>query len=301
MRIIPVIFKFNVSAHFTQKIKNKNLNSWFIFCFTMKLSNILVVYTVPRSREELSALKAVKTALKENKINYRLAVREKLSKKLFPNKDLVIAVGGDGTFLIASQYISDKTLVFGVNSDPKCKEGFFMTAKKNDFKVKLRNIINNNYKIRKLHRIEAYIGNKKIPEPALNEFYVASEKPYHTARYYLTVRNKRERQKSSGILISTASGSYAWIKSAGGKKLPLQSDKFEYLIREPYYGRTAAKCALVNGILNKNEKLGIEFELGNGIIIADSIGKEYKFKSKQKVTIRLSNKPIHSVSFNSKA
>ena len=267
----------------------------------MKLSNILVVYTVPRSREGLSALKAVKTALKENKINYRLAVREKLSKKLFPNKDLVIAVGGDGTFLIASQYISDKTLVFGVNSDPKCKEGFFMTAKKNDFKVKLRNIINNNYKIRKLHRIEAYIGNKKIPEPALNEFYVASEKPYHTARYYLTVRNKRERQKSSGILISTASGSYAWIKSAGGKKLPLQSDKFEYLIREPYYGRTAAKCALVNGILNKNEKLGIEFELGNGIIIADSIGKEYKFKSKQKVTIRLSNKPIHSVSFNSKA
>ena len=98
-------------------------------------------------------------------------------------------------------------------------------------------------------------------------------------------------------MVSTAAGSYAWVKSAGGKVLPLESDKFEYLIREPYCGRTAAKCSLTNSFLNKNEKIVIEFEIGNGVIIADSIEKEYKFKAKQKVTIKLSKKPIYSIYF----
>ena len=106
-----------------------------------------------------------------------------------------------------------------------------------------------------------------------------------------------ERQKSSGVLVSTAAGSYAWIKSAGGKELPLYSDDFEYIIREPYCGRTAAKCRLFNDILKKDEKIVIEFELGNGIIIADSTATEHKFKSGEKVTIKLSKKPLHIISF----
>ena len=266
----------------------------------MKLKNILIVYTTPINREEKSTLSSIKKILKKHKVGYKLVIREKLNKKLFQNKDLILVIGGDGTFLMASHYIFDKTLLFGVNSNPLSKEGFFMSATNNDFEKKLVRILNNDCRIRNFHRLEGFIGNKKISELALNEFYVASEKPYHTARYYLTIRGKRERQKSSGVLISSASGSYAWIKSAGGKTLPLESDKLEYLIREPYCGRTAAKCTLVNGILNKNEKLEIEFEVGNGIIIADSTGKEHKFKAKQKVTIKISKIPLNVISFAKK-
>jgi len=262
----------------------------------MKLENILIVYTESRRLAEKRTLKLVQEVVKKNKIKYSIQIREKLNKNLFKGKDLVLVVGGDGTFLMAAHHVLDKIPLMGINSDPSCKEGFFMISDIQDFERKFDKVIKGKFKIKELHTLEAFIGKKKIPELALNEYYVASEKPYHTARYYLTIKGVRERQKSSGVLISTAAGSYAWVKSAGGKELPLESDKFEYLIREPYCGRTAAKCSLVNGILNRNEKLVIEFEMGNGIVIADSIANEFKFKSKQKVTIKISDKKIYVVS-----
>jgi len=132
----------------------------------------------------------------------------------------------------------------------------------------------------------------------LNEFYVASEKQHHTARYFLSIRGKKERQKSSGVLISTAAGSNAWIKSAGGKILSLNANKFEYLVREPYCGRVSAKCTLVKGILNKNEKIEVVFESKKGVLIADSLSKEHKFRAGQKVVIKMSKNTLYAVSFN---
>ncbi|MDP6138923.1 MAG: NAD(+)/NADH kinase [Candidatus Woesearchaeota archaeon] len=261
----------------------------------MKIKKILVVYTKLLSKEEESTLSLVKNTLKKYDVNYKISNRERLNKKLFQNKNLVIAVGGDGTFLRASHFIFDKTPIMGINSDPRYKEGFFMIAEKKDFKRKLKKILKGNYKIKKLRRLEAYMGNKKVPELALNEFYIASEKQHHTARYFLNIGGMKERQKSSGVLISTAAGSNAWVKSAGGKVLPLSSDKFEYLVREPYCGRVSAKCDLINNILDKNEKIEIEFEVGNGILIVDSLSKEYKFKARQKVTVKMSEKPLNSI------
>ncbi|MBI2523296.1 NAD(+)/NADH kinase [Candidatus Woesearchaeota archaeon] len=263
----------------------------------MKIKNTLVVYTKLKNLAEKQTLQVVEKTLKKYNVSYIISKRESLNKKLFQNKDFIIAVGGDGTFLRASHFIFDTTPILGVNSNPKSKEGFFMSAAKKDFDKKFNKIINNSFKIKKLNRLEAYLDNKKIPELALNEFYISSKKEYHTARYYLTIRGQRERQKSSGIIISTAAGSYAWMKSAGGKQLPLNSDKFEYIVREPYCGRISAKCGLVNGILDKDKKIIVEFELGDGMLIADSLSVEHTFKAKEKVTVRMSNKPLHSVSF----
>ena len=56
----------------------------------------------------------------------------------------------------------------------------------------------------------------------------------------------------------------------------------------------------MNGIWDKNEEVLIEFEVGNGVIIADSTGKEHKFDSNQKVTIKVSKKPLNVISFSGK-
>ena len=139
----------------------------------MKIKNILVVYTKPKNVMEKQTLQVVETTLKKYNINYTISKRERLNEKLFQNKELVIAVGGDGTFLRASHFIFDKTPILGVNSDPKCKEGFFMVATRKDFNRKFSKIANNEFKIKKLNRLEAYLNNKKIPELALNEFYIS--------------------------------------------------------------------------------------------------------------------------------
>ena len=264
----------------------------------MKLSNVLVVYTKPKTSAEKQTLEVVQNTLKKHEINFSISEREKLNRKLFRNKDLVIAVGGDGTFLRASHFIPNKMPILGVNSDPKSKEGFFMASNKKNFNEIIKKISKNYYKIRKLHRLEAYINSKKIPELALNEFYISSAKEYHTARYYLTLRGKRERQKSSGIIISTAAGSYAWMKSAGGVQLPLESDKFEYIVREPYCGKISAKCELTNHVLGKDENIIIEFEVEEGILIADSLSREHRVRAKDKVIVKMSKNPLYSISLS---
>ncbi len=216
----------------------------------------------------------------------------------FKDADLVISLGGDGTFLRASHYILDKTPVFGVNLDPRNKEGFFTVSNALDFEQKLVKIMMGKCKIRQLQRVQAFIDGKKIHEAALNEYYIASKIPYHTARYFLTVRKKKERQKSSGILVAAPAGTYAWAKSAGGKELPLFSDQFEYVTREPYCGKISAKCSMMQGILEKNEKITIEFEFGQGIIIADSTAREHQFNAGQKITVTISKNPLYTIRFD---
>lgn len=263
----------------------------------MKIKEVLVVYVKHNIKKQIQTLDTIRKSLKKYNIKNKFVDRLKLKKNHFKNVDFIITVGGDGTFLKAAHFVLDKKLFLGVNSDPQSREGFFLNSTKKAFGSKFKKILNKKYKIRKIHRLEAFINNKKVKEFALNEFYIASEKPYLTARYYIKVRGKKEIQKSSGILISTAAGSNAWMKSAGGKILPLGSDKFQYLVREPYCGRVSAKCNLLNGILNKKEKIEIVFEIGNGILIADSLSREYKIKSGQKVIVKISRNPLYAVSF----
>src|SRR3989344_1139993 len=172
----------------------------------MAIKKIIVVYAPPTGNEQKNTISTVNKTLKKHGIRFGACHRDKLNKKMFSGIDLAIAVGGDGTFLRTSHFILDKTPVFGVNSDSKFKEGFFMSSSRKDFGKKFARILSGKYKTRKLSRLEARIGKKKVPELALNEFYLSSKKEYRTARYYITVKGKRERQKSSGLLISTAAG-----------------------------------------------------------------------------------------------
>ena len=186
----------------------------------MKLRNVLVVYTHPAVNESKVTLASVKRTLKKNKIHFNLADRDKLKRRQFENRDLIIAVGGDGTFLRAAQFVENEAM-FGVNSDVKNKEGFFTEADRENFGDKLKKIIRDKAEITKLPRLEACINGRKIETLALNEFYVGPKKGYHGAKYIIQIRDKKERHKSSGILVTTPAGSYAWAKAAYRKIMPL--------------------------------------------------------------------------------
>src|SRR3989338_4156639 len=244
----------------------------------MKINNILVVYTSPRTKEQKSTLEIVKKIIKKYNINCRLSNRDNLNKNQFKNKDLVIAVGGDGTFLRAAHFVENQ-LLLGVNADVKNKEGFFMKSNKNDFEKKLKKIIKNQFNVRKLPRLEACINNKKIETFAFNEFFIGARKSYHAAKYTIQVGSKNERQKSSGILLTTPTGSYAWAKSCCNKTLPLNSKN----------------CKFKYGILNKNQKIKIVSEMLDGVLIADSVSREYSFKNGSKATIKLSDRHLNAV------
>lgn len=101
----------------------------------MKLRNALIVYTTPRSHEQKNALENIKSIVRKY-IPFSTANRDKLEKKQFEGRNIIIAVGGDGTFLRAAQF-TDSQPILGVNADVKSKEGFFMKANKDNLEPKL--------------------------------------------------------------------------------------------------------------------------------------------------------------------
>ena len=183
----------------------------------MGMDNVLIVYR----DKEFDRVKSVTSVLEKKKIKYKTVDREKLTT--ISNVDLIISFGGDGTFLKTASAVMDSTPILGVDSNPGTRVGFYTRANINNFKEKL----GKKFRFVSLQRLRACINGKFIPKLALNEFLITTQEPYHTANYEL----EGEKQQSSGILIGTGSGSTAWIKSAGGKKLPMGSKKFQYVVR----------------------------------------------------------------------
>ena len=260
----------------------------------MNISNILIVYTTPRNKEQKLSLDTVKKVMRKHNVNFKVANRDNLKKNQFRDRDMVIAVGGDGTFLRAAHFIG-KQVIFGVNSDVKDKEGFFMKSSRINFEGKFREILSGRAKLRKLQRLEARINNKKIGTLALNEFFIGPKKSYHAAKYVIKAGEKKERQKSSGILVTTATGSYAWAKSCHGKTLPLSSTSYQFVVREPYQGKVFKNYKLKHEILKRNQKITIVSEMLDGVLVADSVGKEHKFKNGNKAIIKMSNNHLNAI------
>jgi len=98
---------------------------------------VLVIY-MPGFSEVVAKVKRI---LSRHKIWFVAIDRRNKKKSHFKDIDLLMTIGGDGTFLRASQFISNKTEILGLNPDPKNKEGFFTRTTVDDFEKKLVKII----------------------------------------------------------------------------------------------------------------------------------------------------------------
>lgn len=255
------------------------------------IKKVLVVYY----SHNYGALDKVRKALDTYNASYRVIDREKLNKSHIKNKDIILTVGGDGTFLKTAQFV-DETPMLGICSNMKLNEGFFTRACSPDVNQKIKALLEGNHKIIKLTRLEATINKRTKLPLALNEIFIGDREPYHTARYTIQVGRKKEYQKSSGVIISTASGSSAWAKSAGGASLPLLSKKYQYVVREPYSGRLT-KPRLLKGILNPKQTLRIHSHIYEGIAVVDSQAKEHFLSEHDTIEIKVSRKPLNLIEF----
>ncbi|MFH1125579.1 MAG: NAD(+)/NADH kinase, partial [Candidatus Altiarchaeota archaeon] len=211
------------------------------------------------------------------------------------NKDLIIVVGGDGTFL-RTAHLVDKTPVFMVSSDVRYNEAFYGRATRNDVGKKIKMILEGRFKITKLTRLEARINGKRLPMLAVNEFFMGNRHPHHTSRYIIRIKGKKEFQKSSGVIITTHSGSYGWAKSAAKKKLVVQKNSFGYAVREPYIGRLT-KSKMIQGVLHPKERIEMESLTHSGVVVVDSSYSEFRFVDGDKLEVKVSTHPLNFVEF----
>jgi len=247
----------------------------------------LVVCKHPKNSKEASACRLInKEGLKAI-----YSWKNTLSKNDLKNIDIIIAIGGDGTILSASHYLKNKPLL-AVNISPKTSEGALATIPIKQLNKKLKQILKNKYKTEKLERIKIIINNKPLPILALNEVFIANEKAYLISKYKIKFKNKKEIQKSSGLLFSTGTGSTAWFKSAHGIPFSPQSKYIKMIVREPYQGRLS-KISIKQRIIKENETITI-IPLTNSVLAIDSI-REYKLKPNDKVKIKISKYPLMGI------
>src|SRR5208282_5157712 len=95
------------------------------------------------------SLSYVEAVLKHRKLKFTKACRG--SSFDYSRYDLVITVGGDGTFLEAARHVKKGTL-WGVNSDPSWSVGRFCSGNPKNFEVLLDKILAGKANVKKLYR-----------------------------------------------------------------------------------------------------------------------------------------------------
>jgi NAD+ kinase len=191
------------------------------------------VKRLKQSHEDHEAtLREVEEALA--KLDVEVVLRSGPGARVPPRTDLVVTVGGDGTLLSASHLIGRGVPLLGINSAPGHSVGFFCGATKGNVAPTLERAIAGKLRATELTRMRVDLNGKLLHSRVLNEALFCHASPAATSRYILQLPAGEEEQRSSGLWIGPAAGSTAAQKSAGGKVLPLSSDKIQYVVREPY-------------------------------------------------------------------
>lgn len=244
-------------------------------------SNVAKVKTA--HDEHYETLAAIHDDLKRRGIAFDSVARADLGSDA-ESYDLVISVGGDGTFLDASHAIN-KVPLLGVNSARSSSFGHFCLANTDNFVQVLDDIIAGNLQPWPLLRLQLILNGTPLAEPVLNEVLVCHSNPAGTSRYYIEVDGTREEQRSSGVLIGTPSGSTGTCKSAGGDVMPIVSPQYQFIVREPWT-RPGQHYALTRCILNREQEIHMTSNMRTGALYIDGQHIDYSFSLGDELTVR---------------
>jgi NAD+ kinase len=260
----------------------------------LRIRKALVIYKEesehPRNHP-FPTLEKIREVLEKNRISHRIIPRSRL--KNVREYDLLITVGGDGTFLDASHYISPRQLLLGVNSNPALSHGAFCIATRKNFERVFLALLETRKPLSALNRLEVRINRRRVPILALNDVLFANRSPAGTSRYLLKVRGRKEEQKSSGVWISTAAGSTAAIHSAGGRISPKHSKEMQFVVREPFM--KGKRLRLIRGKIQPSQSIRFLSAMSRAAVFLDGAHIHYDVKYGDEVEIRSAREPVYAV------
>jgi len=205
--------------------------------------------------------------------------------------DLIVTLGGDGTLLWASHLADSSTPMLAINSAPDTSVGYFCAGDGHDVDEVLAEALAGRLKSSKLARMRVELGDRVISTRVLNDALYCHESPAATSRYILEYSGKHERQMSSGVWVGPAAGSTAAIRSAGGKVLPIGSQKLQFVIREPYRG-VDNKYELIKGLVAPGDHVQITSRMTKGRLFLDGTQKVHAVGIGDRIRMSLSDEPL---------
>ena len=281
---------------------------------------VLVVYKkstyqryVGRAKERLEELiehhdVSVDGLLREHEIHQdtlqraRLALRDLGARAVFRYRpeplpeqsdawDLIVTLGGDGTLLWTSHLADAGTPMLAINSAPDTSVGYFCAGDGHNVDEVLAAALEGSLKSTRLSRMRVELEDEVISTRVLNDALYCHESPAATSRYILEVGGAQERQMSSGVWVGPAAGSTAAIRSAGGKVLPIGSQKLQFVVREPYRG-VDNRYRVEKGLVSPGEALQITSRMTKGRIFLDGTQKVHEVGIGDRIRMMLSDEPL---------
>ena len=153
-------------------------------------------------------------------------------KEIIDNAEIVISLGGDGSFLKVARMAYEKDLpILGINLGSL---GFLTEIEKDDIKSAVSNLLNGNYIVEKRMMLDGSIirdGKVIAKDTALNDIVIsrgALSKILHL-RAYLNDEFV-DMFPGDGLIVSSPTGSTAYSLSAGG---PIVEPNINLIIMSP--------------------------------------------------------------------
>lgn len=211
----------------------------------------------------------------------QLVERDALPRRI--KADLIVSVGGDGTFLAAAHAAGDIPIL-GVNFRPHTSVGFFCAATPHTFHRIAGRIASGALEPAVLPLLELHIDKKRIKTRALNDVLFSSPSPAEMSRYTIHLDGTQEAQRSSGVWIAAGPGSTAAMHSAGGKKRPITEAQMQYLVREscPMPG---VHYRLTHGLVPEGKSISITSDMSNAVVYLDGPDLAYPVKRGARIRV----------------
>jgi NAD kinase len=239
----------------------------------------------------------------------KIVERSFLPSFIFNHKQVIVTVGQDGLVANTAKYVKQIPIV-AINPDPERFDGVLLPFNTDNFLAAIENVITNNYKSKLTSFAEAKLndGQRLI---AFNDLFIGATS-HVSARYQIKYNNKTEEQSSSGIIVSTQSGSTGWLSSifnmsfgihkfiekdnSKKKYAKLKDNQLMFAVREPFASKRS-QVETVAGIITGQSKLVIQsFMPSNGLIFSDGIETDFlKFNSGAIATIGIADEKANLV------
>ncbi len=212
--------------------------------------------------------------------------------------DLIVSLGGDGTFITASHSLQN-TPILGINSVPFSSIGHYCSLAIHGtesfpyIQSTLERIVSGKEEPKKMTRLQLFVSGKPLPIPVINDVLIAEKSPAATSRYVLYYKGKYEMQKSSGIWLATATGSTAAFRSAGGTPFgddcQAEGRRFGFIVREQYnFGRESIRA----GTVEKPEDFHLVSGMPVGRLFLDGSHSEFELTPGQELRIDFYEHPL---------
>lgn len=232
--------------------------------------------------------------------------RRFLSNYIFGKDDIIVVIGQDGLVANTLKYLNNQPVI-AVNPDPGRWDGMLLPFNVDDIPRIIPEVFNNGRDFKEITMAKAELNNgQKLY--GVNDLFIG-QKSHVSARYSLSLGNKKEQQSSSGIIISTGLGSTGWLKSiltgADGvvgyfnkehqinkeTNLSWNANVLYFTVREPFPSLTSETSLVFGKISNKNPMQIVSQMPENGVIFSDGIEADFlEFNSGTQAVITIADK-----------